>query len=552
MFIANEPVGVFFLPELSRLGVSVWQLMKDLNFIFLPLMFYMVYVAFDSRQQGADEGSAAVLGYKRVEKAAWWHLCVLMIFLIPTANVPVRSNNYSCFAEERMAEIPKFTDAYSGHYLTSVQVPLGFGLANNLSQSFFGTMRGKMNCANSARLAVDADESRLTVRNSPPLEGRIDLFNTQCMAPAMSKMETLKPMDASGDFNNYSKDAADRMYFFGDTFGSVFMGSHVASGEEPIRLSVDSAQWNSAYSTANVHKKVELAKSPHGYGVLPDEQVITYVADCEQFAGELKSEIEDFVNVHYADEVARAAESLYATPGATMSQTQAQSKAMDRYIQRAYDNSIIQRTGGYVAKNHGTDREFQVFNPYGEGGLSEHEQQQLAAASDRHQGNWVGAVGLFLAKFTQWYAAAMESYAIFAYLAVFLVLIQGVVLVIAPMIVLLSGYSASSILGVCMVYFYLAGLGFVFEVAYVMTSTIRALGDSVYGIGTYTEVMASQTSTLLVIGASFSLWTAVCSAVGLKLGAVVGMIAGAFGMVGTQAYNMVKDAAKFGVTRGRA
>lgn len=545
MYLAHDTVGVWILPLFSQLGQSAWELVSGLNLIFLPLVFTMYKMVFDSRAVGADEGNAAVLAYKHVEKHAFWYLFVFMLFLIPTKGTPVVSNNYSCFAQ-----VSRDGDWDEGieHFTSNVEVPLGFGVANNLSHALFGTLRGKMSCGDSARLAVDANESRMNARSNPPLQKRIHLFNNQCMRPAMQRITSLDPekKDALGD--EYSLKGSGEMRFSGEAMRSVYRGTHVSPSLPDIKAQIELAHWPDSYGMQGVLSVEKSSNAYTGSYTSMRETQKQYMVQCDVFAENLDGEIYEYLDDRYNAEFEQAIKSGGYRPGVT-DVAAARKEAGQVYIQRLYDNTVIMHNGASsvnnFATNSGNKTEDIVFTDVaGFAGLSESEMAVLGAANAKHQADYFAQMGFFLTTFMDYFKSTLESYTIFLYLSLVLVFIQGMVIAITPIVLTVGGFSLSMVLSLCVMSFYLAGLAYFFEVAYVITSTLRSITSSAYGGDQVNmDIAAAVISTFTLLG-SLSIWTAICTAIGMKLSPVIEAVIGGFAAVGAAANNTGKQVAK--------
>ncbi|WP_199438467.1 conjugal transfer protein TraG N-terminal domain-containing protein [Vibrio owensii] len=541
MYLAHDSVGIWILPVFSELGQSAWELVSGLNLIFLPLVFVMFKVVFQSRAQGADEGNAAVLAYKHVEKAAFWYLFVFVLFLIPTSPQPVVSNNYSCFAN--VSEGGGDWDTGVDHFTSQVEVPLGFGVVNNLSHTFFGTLRGKMSCGDSARLVVDANESRMNARSNPPLQNRIELFNQSCMRPAMERLESMPPQDIDALGEGYNLSGSGQMRFSGSAMSKIYRGTHTVPSLPTIKAELDKSHWPDTYDMDGVLQVARNGGYTGGYGSMNSTET-KYNVECESFALNLENEIYEYLDDRYTDEFAQAVAAGGYRPGVTDVDA-ARKEAGSVYIQRFFDNSVIMVAGGNTVQHHASQSgQITYSDVSGFGGLSEAEMQVLGAANDKHKEDYFAQMGFFLTTFMDYFKSTLESYTIFLYLSLVLVFAQGMVLALTPIALTVGGFSLPMILSLTVLPFYFAGLGYLFEVAYVITSTMRSITSSAYGGDQVNmDIAAAVISTFTLLG-SLSLWTGVCVAIGMRFGPVVESLIGGFAAVGAAANSYGKDLVK--------
>ncbi|MGR5451387.1 hypothetical protein ACP3V3_16845 [Vibrio sp. PNB22_3_1] len=246
--IINEPVALFMVPLGKQIAYNAWEIIVGLNLMYVPLLFLIVREAFDARQQGADEGSSAVLAYKRFEFGFLAWLLVYLLFLMPAGGTEqYQYRQVSCNAVPSaikgvtsVAEImPRSGVDVGGVMMGSQTSPLATGVVNDLGVTFSSVMTGRIPCDPNMS-SYDVMEALQNTERDEVLKHASKVFVPQCYAKGA---ERIKQSLANGTLieSASTQKEIDALYMYdSDAMLAALKGEHDTAGEVPsLKIDVD-------------------------------------------------------------------------------------------------------------------------------------------------------------------------------------------------------------------------------------------------------------------------------------------------------------------------
>ncbi|MGR5347517.1 hypothetical protein [Vibrio mediterranei] len=519
MFLAQDQSALLLLPFSSYLYEMIWSLLGETKIIFIPIIIVIVSETLSARAQGLDEGSPAVLSIKFVERKCWWFLAVLMLFLLPGPATNLQVNSYSCGGEGRGSVVDSSTSYFStANPNTTVKYPIMFGAINNVAVAGFEALSGKLYCGAEYQLQAEKAKKAFVIKDAQRRK-EVDVFREQCYLPAI-KAYTSASREGKLIESFKNGDVRDN-YFFGWNSLSLYNGTHRTDGiGSPIFASILKSFWSGPTVVS-------------GTGPVAASGLRTYDVRCRGYALHVYGMLENEITGNHSDTYDLIYKAATEYPDAN-GVVESSSSVLEQMVNQMFMDSLMGYDESMLTTN--SDSEKTDLMNAGIGGfisgpyLSSNslEVQKIVEANkprefDKVWGginkflNWMGSV-------FAWTNGVFEAAAIFVYASLIAVNMKALVFAMAPLYIVLAGYSAKSIANVIIMMIYFIGMHYMVEIAYVMTNTINAASESFYGS---TEVYLNHTGMAIKHIASMSVlftlmfWTSVCTALGMTLGPVV-------------------------------
>lgn len=201
--VVSEPTGLFIIPFSVSIGSGLFDILNETGVIFVPFVIALVMIVMDARAQGEDEGAPAIVAFKGVEKDVIAKVLVLFVFVMPWGNSPTYR-----YAQYSISDMPSFITGASNvddlkpnskfsSEFGQASPSLGWGVVHEWVTGFSNTAIGKIPCsidsqkqvclAHFSLFELSASLSQVRV-DSEPLERMMGEFHTQCYVPVLNRI----------------------------------------------------------------------------------------------------------------------------------------------------------------------------------------------------------------------------------------------------------------------------------------------------------------------------------------------------------------------------
>ncbi|EGQ9284593.1 hypothetical protein F7U66_01800 [Vibrio parahaemolyticus] len=201
--LINEPSALFLVPFGKQLAANAWEIITNLKLLFFPIVALIIREAFDARAQGADEGSAAVLAYKKFERGfIAWFVCVVLFLIPASGKEEYVYKQYSCNAIPSMAIgatnvaelMPRAGSEVNGQLLGQDRSSIMTGLINDMSITTSSVLTGMIPCESNSTWP-DVQGVLKDMGGGAVLQNASREFVNQCYAVAVSRINDARERD---------------------------------------------------------------------------------------------------------------------------------------------------------------------------------------------------------------------------------------------------------------------------------------------------------------------------------------------------------------------
>ncbi|MCY9874558.1 hypothetical protein [Vibrio barjaei] len=199
MFLISDISGLFLIPYGATLGANAWELLYDSGLWLIPFLIVLIREVFVSRAQGADEGSAASLAYRRVEMSYLSMFVLIYLFVFPGSNAPTWTHkSASCVNNESViAGDPTFAGMTPSSAVAGGRVvygtdspPIMVSIFNNAANAFSTTLIMKSGCKRGVDIKSVSETLDEVVIPYPTIQSNVAAFFEQCYLPAADKLKS--------------------------------------------------------------------------------------------------------------------------------------------------------------------------------------------------------------------------------------------------------------------------------------------------------------------------------------------------------------------------
>lgn len=500
--VISEAAGLFIIPFFLTLGGNIWALLNETGIIFIPFAIIVVVSFFEARVAGDSAGSPAVLSIKLIESRFYSMLVVLVIGAMPWGvgepeftfkQFSTKTDPSWLSGVENMDDLRPnslFSDMYGGTH-----PPLLFGVIQNLTVGTNGALTAKIPCTidtDRNTCVTDVDFSIITQHisdikaKSVPLQKVTSDFNRQCHVKAINQVLEAESLGRTLSINTkvYPNNTNARLAFFSPLMQQVYLGTHIAG---------------KAMDPMTMKTSVEWEQSHHQNTVL----------GCRDAANELTRLLE----VDYAKQetekdwlVIRGLKTLLSlyhnSDNSSLVPSPTEAQARTEIINSMYANTIA----AYELEVGNVNKNISWF------GLPDFSMPTYESISDA-----IGDVIVDTSYRVTWAFSSIDQwlklqvYQAIAPTAV--VLIQGLILMVLPLLMVLSSYNMKLLYHLAVFYFSLGMTGYVQAVGETITTILHSMhsnpvfnlnpmavidGTEVYTIGLMATLLLSGLWVVLI------------------------------------------------------
>lgn len=514
MIIASDITGLFLLPLSVTMHNYAYDIMNQMGLIFIPFIIVIVRDFFVARSLGSDNGSAAIMYIKTIEVELLKKFFVLMFFVMPvtTSNASFSHSQYSqstfpsiLSGTENVSDLnpnTNFSDLFG-----KGQLPLAFGLLNNLSTGFSNATLAKIPCTISSTTdacITDVSPGAIyeTLKSIKPINGDSDEavmeFANACYQPALAsyfKAAESNPDEIDLLSLSFPDNSAQKYAFFSDFMNSVYLGMYDIEdyNYQPQLWITTSDSWDGTSVGSDTTIKCQVA-SLALYDLLLDE-------------------MKDLDNYDYISKIMTAWIDFYQRYGGDANEIVAtNSLAKQEFVSAMFINAYNENNKSAMdfldevvndvsnTFNDYTDDVNGRFSSFSHGLTQTYNSTFTDNLDGKNGKEYLKILGLNALHLAASGIGAGEAYTsaqiIGRIFPVLLQLTSTAVLMFSPIVILLSGYDTRVAYRISLLYLSLCFSPYVFELGQVIGNNLIAVaGDSAYTTQQFGED-STATSTL--------------------------------------------------------
>lgn len=373
MINVSEVTGAWTIPFGIDLGNTMWDLINHTGLFTIPFVISIGSCWFKARAGGEDDGSAAVMFFKLLEKSWLTMFFCLLVFVIPvnesssvpdsyttaggtTSFSPINFKAYSCRGDFSSILPPDSTSSNIDPNLPFAQtlntsLPLFFGLSNQMFQGYTQSLNAMIPCDTNMNAAfLMADTAAFSANGDDKVEYSTKQFMNYCVSPATQNLDKA----ISNNFYNNGKPLNEvERRFNSDEMIAAYSGvvpKTLTESYSILYMPYDSTQWAGTGGGDSITTTSEVNGDAN-----EDKQL-----SCSSAQTQMLSVIAGSGGVfdtHYSEEMIKAKTTEQAYPDKTGAYTS------DIDITTKYANQFIMDISGNVAAvmdiNHSSNQQVQ-------------------------------------------------------------------------------------------------------------------------------------------------------------------------------------------------
>lgn len=520
MIAVQESFGQVLIPYAINISQTFFDIFNGLGIVFVPFTCAIITAVVKSVVQGLDEGSPAVMAIKLYEKSFYSMLAVLILFVIPvdTKENEVSYQSYVCGVEGESTALgalyrfqPQLKLAANQIQTRAPQLPVGMGLANNITVGSAESMSARLPCSPrfetlEAKLAQDYIQIK-----DEALVANLKQFNDQCYKQAVDRISKSHSANRSTLPEPFSREAN---FFFGLNATRAYEGFVTSDPQSSLMFRIKDSEFTGP--VRNEYKPENYDENPGFFSGKTNRLAMS----CSDAALEYRHLLNVYAEQHHREDLERIYASISLLPQADQKGNPSnitRSAVKDAFIQQAMLDVVSGKRG--LLENTPS-----VASAYNETwyqsliGLSIDNVTSLLDEGETKSklGASIANVGMGLENIRK----NAERVNLYVIAPLIVTIVLAAVYIASPILIVLSGYSWSMVFNQVFILFYLAMTSYIVNVSFIFTNTIQLFAESYYGTGwSHTDQVRplDYVATMLPFFAIIT-WTGICLIAGLKLG----------------------------------
>ncbi len=523
----------------------MWNVANGLGLVFAPFVFLFVYTFFESRAQGLDEGSPAVLAIKSVEKLFYPWIIILIVVVMPVSNaLHVEYRQYSCLdnpaltSNSHTSPTTASQTALAAMNLVSQSPSMLTGLIHTVSLGVNEALTSQIACTKGAGRKEVSDIVQSSLPQTESVYRSIVAFNNQCYLPAKTN---IREAMASNMSLRYTQDNLNGWAFYPPSYDgnallmtSAYDGTYI-QGSNTSKISIDTPNtwYDSATRNAILDCKVAGQKL---YDKIEDDLVTR-----PNFT-ENSAKVLDYASIFNAslqpaqvkhDLVVAVYQNALSTEGSS------QSKWLDMETERKKAGWSI-----FGLSLPSLDSQPSIIED-----IAEHSWGGTDSSVMRSVSNTIVSIGSVATNIFE----SSKSHAVVLILPLMVIIVQCILVVVLPILTVISGYSYKFLFNWCLLYFSVSLVPFWLNFGMLMETLMLSMSDysdsliahamNLYdgGADAYKPYLVSTTSAMFVYLIPI-IWIMLVQIVGNVAGSAFMTVVAGAAVVGQQGAELVTKA----------
>ncbi|MGR5296964.1 hypothetical protein ACPV5U_19115 [Vibrio mediterranei] len=540
--VTNDAAGLFLLPLASKLAEDMWNVVNGLGLVFAPFVFLFVYTFFESRAQGLDEGSPAVLAIKSVEKLFYPWLIILIVVVMPVSSaLNVEYRQYSCLDNPALTSNSNTSPtrasqtALAAMNLVSQSPSMLAGLVHTVSLGVNEALTSQIACTKGAGRKEVSEIVQSSIPQTESVYRSIVAFNNQCYLPAKTN---IREAMATNTPLRYTQDNLNGWAFFPPSYDgnallmtSAYDGSYL-KGRSSSKISIDTPNTWYEQSTKNMTLDCKVAGQN-----LYDKIEADLVAR-PNFTDNAKKVL-DYASIFNAslthtqvkhDLVVAVYQNALSTQGSS------QSKWLDMETERKKAGWSV-----FGLSLPSIDSQSSILDD-----MADYRNEDTDRSVMRSLTNTIVSVGSLATNIYE----SSKSHAVVLMLPLMVIIVQCILVVALPILTVISGYSYKFLFNWCLLYFSVSLVPFWLNFGMLMETLMLSMSDysdsltahamNLYqgGVDAYKPYLVSTTSSMFVYLIPI-IWIMLVQIVGNVAGSAFMTIVAGAAVVGQQGAELV-------------